>query len=105
MVARIALHGMTQDRDETVRSFGARLRGQASVCKFTCPACDQSVDYTYTILRDVLTRGLGDPDIQLDLFGDKNQDMTFEQVFKFVEVKEAGKRSASRILDSQCYII
>ncbi|CAG2222071.1 unnamed protein product [Mytilus edulis] len=102
MVARVSLHGMTQDRDETVRSFGARLRGQASVCKFTlqCTGCEQNVDYTEAILRDVLTRGLSDPDIQLDLLGDKNQDMTLEQVFKFVEAKEAGKRSASRLLDS-----
>ena len=32
MVARITLHEMHQDRDETIRSFGARIRGQASVC-------------------------------------------------------------------------
>ena len=35
MVARVALHNMRQDRDEPVRAFGARLRGQASVCKFS----------------------------------------------------------------------
>ena len=29
MVARVQLHNMHQDRDETIRSFGARLRGQA----------------------------------------------------------------------------
>ena len=34
----------------------------------------------------------------MDLWGDKNQDMTWEQVLKFVEAKEAGKRSASRLL-------
>ena len=41
MVARVALHNMRQDRDETVRSFGARLRGQAGICKFivNCPNC------------------------------------------------------------------
>ena len=53
------------------------------------------------ILRDVLTRGLSDPDIQLDLLGDKNQDLKLEQVFEFVEAKESGKRSASRLLDTQ----
>ncbi|VDI45747.1 Hypothetical predicted protein [Mytilus galloprovincialis] len=93
MVARVSLHGMTQDRDETVRSFGARLRGQAS-------DVNKMSTTQKLILRDVLTRGLSDPDIQLDLLGDKNQDMTLEQVFKFVEAKEAGKRSASRLLDS-----
>ena len=34
----------------------------------------------------------------MDLLGDKNQDMTLEQVLGFVEAKEAGKRSASRLL-------
>ena len=73
MVARVALHNMRQDRDETVRSFGARLRGQASVCKFLikCPGCDIEVNYTDAILRDVVTKGISDPEIQLDLLGDK----------------------------------
>ena len=34
----------------------------------------------------------------MDVLGDKNQDMTFEQILKFVEAKEAGKRSASCLL-------
>ena len=34
----------------------------------------------------------------MDLLGDKNQDMTLEQVLRFVEAKEAGKRSVSRLL-------
>ena len=103
MVARVSLHNMRQDRDETIRSFGARLRGQAGVCKFVikCPHCEGEVNYSKAILRDVLSRGLGDPEIQLDLLGDKNQDMTLEEVFQFIESKEAGKRSASRLLDSQ----
>ena len=39
MVARMTL---------TLCTFRARLRGQASVCKFTqqCPGCETSVDYT-----------------------------------------------------------
>ncbi len=96
MVARVTLHNMRQDRDEPVRAYGARLRGQASVCKFTqqCTGCEATVDYTEAILKDVLCQGLGDTEIQLDLLGDKNQDMTMG----FVEAKEAGKRSASRML-------
>ena len=101
MVARVTLHNMRQDRDEPIRSYGARLRGQAGVCKYTlpCPGCQETVNYTEEILRDVLTRGVADPDIQLDLLGDKNQNMTLEEVFQFIEAKEAGKRSASRLLD------
>ena len=100
MVARVTLHNMRQDRDEPIRAYGARLRGQASVCKFTqkCTECETNVDYTEAIIKDVLCRGLEDTEIQMDLLGDKNQDMTLEQILRFVEAKEAGKRSASRLL-------
>ena len=103
MVARVQLHNMRQDRDEKIRSFGARLRGQVSVCKFLikCPGCDTDVNYTENILRDVVTHGLAESEIQLDLLGEKNQDMSLEEVFQFIEAKEAGKRSAGRLLETQ----
>ena len=37
----------------------------------TCQNCDRNVDHTEHIIRDVLTRGLADQDIQLDLLGEK----------------------------------
>ena len=82
---------MAQHRDELIRNFVACLRGQANVCKLTaqCPNCEGNVDYTEHIIRDVLTRGQADHDIQLDLLGDKTQDMTLEEVFQFIEAKEA----------------
>ena len=43
---------------------------------------------------------IADDEIQLDLLGDKKQDMTLEEVFQFVEAKEAEKRSASGLIDS-----
>ena len=104
MVARVTLHNMRQDRDEPIRAFGARLAGQAKVCNFTieCPSdtCGQSVNYTDAILRDTLIRGMADPDIQLDLLSHKDQNMSLEDILQFVEAKEAGKRSASRLLDT-----
>ena len=33
MVSRVVLHGMQQDHGESVRTYAARLRGQASICK------------------------------------------------------------------------
>ena len=102
MVARAALYNMKQDREESVRAFCARIRGQANTCKFStpCPSCNTDVCYTDTMIRDVLSRGLADQDIQLDLLGHSNQDMNLEQVVAFVEAKETGKRSASRLIDA-----
>ena len=103
MVARVQLHHMRQDRDEPIRSFCACLRGQAGVCKFNikCQGCNDDVNYTEQIVCDVIPRGLADSKIQLDLLGDRNQDMTLEEVLKFVEAKEAGERSASRLFETQ----
>ena len=102
MVARAALYNMKQDREERIRSFCARVRGQANTCKFStkCPTCDADVCYTDTMIRDVISRGLSDQDIQLDLLGNSDQNMTLEQVVAFVEAKETGKRSASRLIES-----
>ena len=101
MVARVALHDMRQDNDETIHSFGARIRGQANVCQYNtaCPNCSTTVDFTDCILWDVLARGTADNEIQLDLLGDAKQDMTLEEMLKFVESNESGKRSASRLHD------
>jgi len=103
MVSRVTLNNMRQDQEESIRSFGARLRGQASVCKYQveCTGCQNNIDYTEAILRDVLCRGIADQDIQLELLGHTNQDMPLEDVFRFVEAKEAGKRSATRLIDHQ----
>lgn len=94
MVAGVQLHNMKQDQDETISSF--------RVCKFTikCPTCEADINYTENILCDVLTHGLADSEIKLDLLGDKNQDMALEEVFQFVEAKEAGKRSAGHFSDT-----
>ena len=102
MVARVTLLNMKQDREETIRSYSARLRGQAGVCRYSvkCSGCNNDVDYTDEMVKDAVTRGLSDQDIQLDLLGERNQDMTLEEVLKFVEAKEIGKRSASQLHDT-----
>ena len=102
MVARVQLHNMVQDHDESVRTFAARLRGQAAVCKFSIPCtrdkCEQVVSYQDEVIRDTLARGLADRDIQLDLLGAQGQtQMSLEETIRFVEVKEAGKRSAQTL--------
>ena len=99
MVARLNLHNMRQDRDEPVRSFSARLRGQANVCKYLikCSSCSHDVSYANIMLRDALIRGLNDEEIMLGILSEQNQEMTLEQVLQFVEAKEAGKRSATQL--------
>ena len=102
MVARVALQNMRQGRDEAIRSYAARLRGQANICDFAmkCSHCNHEVNYMDEMIRDALMRGLADEDIQLSLLGDSNQDPSLTEVLKFVEAKESGKRSAAQLIDS-----
>ena len=69
--------------------------------KCTNAECDQINDFTEEIILNVIARGIGDQEIQLDLLGEKNQDMTLKDMIEYIEAKEAGKRSASRLLDPQ----
>ncbi len=100
MVARVQLQQMRQDRDEPVRAFAARLRGQAGVCNYTTDCtCTLVVDFSDIMVRDALIRGLEDDDIRLDILGQSQQDMRLDEVLQYVEAKESGKRSASRLLE------
>ena len=60
---------MRQDREEPIRAFGARLKGQANILNNVYWMCN----YTEAMIRDVLFRGLEDSEIQLDLFGHGNR--------------------------------
>ena len=50
MVARVALSNMRQGHEEPLRSFRARIKGQADTCKYemkwTNAECDQINDFT-----------------------------------------------------------
>ena len=100
MVARVQLHNLTQDRDEPIRAFSARLKGQSSVCQFNvkCDTCNVDIDYSDTIVRDTMIRGICDDDIRLEILGDPElAGKTLEQCTALIEAKESGKRSASRL--------
>ncbi len=100
LVSRLTLHSMRQDRDEGTRNFAARLRGQANVCKFTIRcSCDPGMDVNFgdQMIRDVLIRGLYDPDIQQEILGNEDQDLSLESTIKFIEAKEAGRRSQASL--------
>lgn len=68
------------------------------VCKFivNCTSCNDEVNYTDQVLRDILVKGIYDP--ELDPLGESNQDL---EVFQFIQAKEAGKRSATKIKEYQ----
>ena len=70
MVRTMFFMTMTQDRKEGERSFAARIRGQAKVCKFS-ENCSlnpsDAVNYTDDMFGDSVVKGIGDSDIQPDI--------------------------------------
>ena len=92
---------MRQDRDEPIRNYAARLKGQANSCKYTiknkCSICDHEsyINYSEEMVRHVLASGLADNEIQIDLLGNADQEMPLDQIINFIEAKEVGKKSAS----------
>lgn len=80
MVSRVKLHNMSQNKNGPIRNFAARFRGQSSVCYFTIksPGCNHHVNYSNQVSRDNIARGIGHQEIQLELLGEQNQDMSLD---------------------------
>ena len=106
MVARDILSKMRQDRDEPVRAYSARLKGQARVCQFTarcqcsnCPNHDAcvGVDYSDIVVRDQVILGCADHEIKLDCLIEKGPEASLEEVMTFVESREPGKLSLQQL--------
>ena len=98
IAAHIFLHDVCQGSHDTIPSFGNSICGQASVCQYNieCPIAQPLL-----ISQDVFAPGIADSEIQLDLVGNIKQDMTFEEMLKFVESKKSSKCAASHLHDSK----
>ena len=74
------------------------LAYEVNVRSANCQKTDQdhnsseAVNYTDDMVRDALITRLGDSDIQQEVLGHSDQDLTLEDTIKFIEAKEAVKR-------------
>ena len=58
---------------------------------------DITLNYSDSMIRDVLITGLADEDIKRDVLSHTEQDMSLTELVAFVEAKEAGKISSARL--------
>ena len=93
LVNIVRLRALVQDRDEPVRSFVARLKGTAGVCKLTvwCP-CDPGADDADKEILYCLVNGFADKDIRNQVMG-KVVEMDLEETGKFIKAKESGRKA------------
>ena len=97
LVNIVSLSSFSQERDERVRSFVARIRGQASICELTAPCtkvgCDEKVSYAEHMILNTLVRGLYDQETKEEVLS-KEPQMDLTATILFIEARETGKRSA-----------
>ena len=93
LVNRVVLLGMQQAEQEGIRTFVARMKGQANTCKLTteCVHCHRQVPYMDEMVRCQMIQGLADNDIRDLVLGEPEKSL--DDTVKFVEGKESGKSS------------
>ena len=98
LVHTVALMSASQERDEGVRQFVARLRGLAAVCNLTiettctCTAT-VSVSAVDKWILMLLVKNLNDSDTRQEVMS-KVTEMTLDETIAYVEAKETSKKAA-----------
>eukprot|EP00111_Clytia_hemisphaerica_P011054 TCONS_00032366-protein len=100
-VRRSDLLSVNQCDGESVRSFFARIKGKAATCHYTidCPSndCNQSVDFTDIIAKDVLISGLAEDEVKREVLGWPGLDnSSIEETVSFIEAKEMARDTLNR---------
>ena len=92
-IRRAELLGMAQDVSENTRSFYARVNGKADTCNYLMKCtCDQVVEFTATVVKDVFMSGLSDEEIKHKVLGWMELDeSSVANNLKFVEGKEMAR--------------
>jgi len=99
-VRRTNLLAVKQDHGETIREFYANVKATAATCNYTvhcpnpCCATNPPIDYTSSIVKDVLVAGIADSDIRKDVLGWEELDSKNDKdLVAFVEAKELARNA------------
>ena len=92
----VHLWKMTQESDERIRAFAARITGKADLCEMTvdCPktGCDTKASYRDEVVLQVLLQGMSDKDVRArTLTQTANGKLKkLADVVEYVSAEEAG---------------
>ena len=63
-------------------------------CIFCCPDCQfAKVNFINQSIPDVITRGIEDEEIRLDILEEKNQSKSLEETITYIKAKESSKKA------------
>ena len=97
IINTVALLSVTQDRDEGVRQFAARLRGLAAVCDFSLVCnCGIKMSGEEKWMLMAMVKGLNDEDTKQEVMS-KVKEMSLDETIAFVEARETGKKSINTL--------
>ena len=100
-VHRKEFYEIVQAPDEQLNRFVAKLKAKAERCNFTMQCsgadCDQVINYGNEMLKDQMTTGLYDKDVQQEVLARDKELTTFDEVYTHVEAYEQGKRAKSEL--------
>ena len=100
-VHRKEFYELVQAPEEQLNRFVAKLKAKAERCNFTmvCSAnnCDQVNNYGEEMMKDRLTTGMYDKDVQTEVLAKDKDLQTFKEVYTHVEAYEQGKRAKSEL--------
>ena len=93
LLNKVSFFDMSQNQDEKVKHYVARLRGQAATCNFS--VTEGTKDYSEQMIQHQLIRGLSDQDIQEHVLAhaatDEGAKMDLDTTVRLIEAKELGK--------------
>ena len=93
-VLRTELMQMHQDRDETFRTFAAKVRGKAETCGYKNHDCREQCDFTQSMVKDVLVAGIFDLDIRREVLSTDNiLRKPTNDIISLVEAKETARNA------------
>ena len=95
-VVQTELFMMRQEHDEYGRSFAAKLKSKARVCKLVkkCKGCLADVSFADEVCKSILLTGLCDEEVRREVLGTANVDIkSLDETIALVEAKEIAMRS------------
>ena len=112
LVNIVALRSTTQEQGERIRTYAARLRGLAAVCKLTvrctgkttCSCsqstkCTEELSFSETEILNTMVKGLFEGETREEVLA-KTPELDLLSTIAFIETKETAKRSAGVLTEA-----
>ena len=89
---------MSQQPDETIRAFVARLTATADMCGMTVTCtCEKEVSYRNNVLQQLVINGMRDNEIRIRVLSRNTNGelVTLDKLVNYIQAEEAGRSESS----------